>query len=63
MHGTGAHAGPHGYVRHPAYLGTILYELVVPVLLPSCWVLIVGGLNVILLILRSALEEASYRPS
>ena len=41
-----ATGGPYRYVRHPAYLGAILYELAVPVLLASWWALIVGGLNV-----------------
>ncbi len=52
---------PPGYVRDPAYLGTILYELAVPVLLGSWWALIVGGLNVILLILGTALEDRTLR--
>jgi protein-S-isoprenylcysteine O-methyltransferase Ste14 len=49
--------GPYRYMRHPAYLGTILYELALPVLLASWWALIVGGFNAILLILRTALED------
>jgi len=56
-----ATGGPYRYARHPAYLGTILYELAVPVLLASWWALIVGGLNVILLILRTALEDRTLR--
>jgi len=49
--------GPYRYVRHPAYLGAILYELAVPVLLGSWWAFIASGLGVILLILRTALED------
>ncbi len=56
-----ATGGPYRYVRHPAYLGTILYELAVPVLLASWWALIVSGLNVILLILRTALEDRTLQ--
>lgn len=52
-----ARGGPYQYVRHPAYIGTILYELAVPVLLASWWALIPGGLNVILFVLRTALED------
>jgi protein-S-isoprenylcysteine O-methyltransferase Ste14 len=52
-----ATGGPYHYVRHPAYLGAILYELAVPVLLASWWALIVSGVSVILLILRTALED------
>lgn len=54
---TVATGGPYHYVRHPAYVGTILYELAVPVLLASWWGLIPGGLNAILLVLRTALED------
>jgi protein-S-isoprenylcysteine O-methyltransferase Ste14 len=56
-----ATGGPYRYVRHPGYLGTILYELAVPVLLASWWALIVGGLNVVLLILRTALEDRTLQ--
>ncbi len=49
--------GPYRYVRHPAYLGAILYELAVPVLLASWWSLLVSGVNVVLLVLRTALED------
>jgi protein-S-isoprenylcysteine O-methyltransferase Ste14 len=49
--------GPYLYVRHPAYAGAILYEAAVSVLLASWWALIASGLNVFLLILRTALED------
>ncbi|MGA9351161.1 MAG: isoprenylcysteine carboxylmethyltransferase family protein [Anaerolineae bacterium] len=53
--------GPYHYVRHPAYIGAILYELAVPVLLASWWALIASGLNAILLILRTALEDRTLQ--
>jgi protein-S-isoprenylcysteine O-methyltransferase Ste14 len=56
-----ATGGPYRYVRHPAYLGTILYELAVPVLLASWWALIVGGLNAVLIVLRTALEDRTLQ--
>jgi protein-S-isoprenylcysteine O-methyltransferase Ste14 len=58
---TVATGGPYRYVRHPAYLGAILYELAVPVLLASWWALLVSGVNVILLILRTALEDRALQ--
>jgi protein-S-isoprenylcysteine O-methyltransferase Ste14 len=58
---TVATGGPYRYVRHPAYLGAILYELAVPVLLASGWALIASGLNAVLLILRTALEDRTLR--
>lgn len=54
-------SGPYRYVRHPAYLGSILFELAVPVLLDSWWSLIVSGINVLLLILRTALEDRTLQ--
>ncbi len=56
-----ATGGPYHYLRHPAYVGAILYELAVPVLLASWWALIVSGLNAILLILRTALEDRTLQ--
>lgn len=58
---TVATAGPYNYVRHPAYVGAILYELAVPVLLASWWAFIASGLSAILLILRTALEDRTLR--
>ncbi len=56
-----ATGGPYRYVRHPGYLGTILYELAVPVLLASWWALVIGVLNTILLLVRTALEDRTLR--
>jgi protein-S-isoprenylcysteine O-methyltransferase Ste14 len=56
-----ATGGPYHYVRHPAYVGAILYELAVPVLLASWWALIASGMGAILLILRTALEDRTLR--
>ncbi|MBE7553917.1 MAG: isoprenylcysteine carboxylmethyltransferase family protein [Anaerolineales bacterium] len=56
-----ATGGPYHYVRHPAYVGAILYELAVPILLASWWAFIISGLNAILLILRTALEDRTLK--
>ena len=53
--------GPYQAVRHPAYLGAILFELAVPVLLASWPALLISGLSVILLILRTALEDRTLQ--
>ena len=54
---TVAAGGPYRFIRHPAYLGVIFYELFVAVLLASWPALIVGGLNTLLVILRTSLED------
>jgi protein-S-isoprenylcysteine O-methyltransferase Ste14 len=49
--------GPYRYVRHPAYLGAIFYELAVSILLASWPAFIVSVLSTILLVLRTLLED------
>ena len=53
--------GPYRYVRHPAYTGSILYELAVPILLASWPALIASGVSTLLLILRTALEDRTLQ--
>jgi len=52
-----ATGGPYRFVRHPAYTGTILFELAAPVLLDSWWALIPGALNAVLFLIRTMLED------
>lgn len=54
---TVATGGPYRYVRHPGYVGVILAELALSTLLGSWWAIVAGGLCVILLIIRTALED------
>jgi len=54
---TVATGGPYRFVRHPGYVGTILFELVTPVMLGSWWALIPGGLSALLIVIRTALED------
>jgi protein-S-isoprenylcysteine O-methyltransferase Ste14 len=56
-----ATGGPYRFVRHPAYLGAILYELAVPVLLASWWAMIPSVLCAFLLLLRTALEDRTLQ--
>jgi protein-S-isoprenylcysteine O-methyltransferase Ste14 len=53
--------GPYRSVRHPAYVGSILFELAAPILLGSLWALIPGGLNAILFVVRTALEDRALQ--
>jgi protein-S-isoprenylcysteine O-methyltransferase Ste14 len=53
--------GPYHYVRHPAYLGAILFELAVPVLLASWGSLAISAVGALLLILRTALEDRTLQ--
>jgi protein-S-isoprenylcysteine O-methyltransferase Ste14 len=49
--------GPYRWVRHPAYVGTILFELASPLMLGSWWAFIPGGLSALLYVVRTALED------
>ncbi len=53
--------GPYRFVRHPGYLGGILYELASSILLASWWSLLVGAFGAILLTLRTALEDRTLQ--
>ena len=56
-----ASGGPYATVRHPGYLGTVIFELVTPILLGSWWALIPGVIAAALLVLRTALEDRTLQ--
>jgi protein-S-isoprenylcysteine O-methyltransferase Ste14 len=56
-----ATGGPYRHVRHPGYVGMILFELAISSLLASWWAIIAGGLCAALLILRTALEDRTLQ--
>jgi protein-S-isoprenylcysteine O-methyltransferase Ste14 len=53
--------GPYQFVRHPGYLGAILFELAVPILLASWWAFIPCLLGATLLLVRTALEDRTLQ--
>jgi len=53
--------GPYHYVRHPGYAGAIIAELSVAVLLDSWAALAVSFICVVLLIIRTALEDRTLQ--
>jgi len=54
---TAVTGGPYRYVRHPGYVGGIMFQLGTPLLLGSLWTLIPAGLTALLLVVRTALED------
>jgi protein-S-isoprenylcysteine O-methyltransferase Ste14 len=56
-----ATGGPYRFVRHPGYVGSVLFELAVPFMLASWWAVAIGGLNVLLFVLRTALEDRTLQ--
>ena len=53
--------GPYSYVRHPAYVGMIVFEVAMAILLDSWYALIASGVCAILLILRTVLEDRTLQ--
>ena len=56
-----ATGGPYRFVRHPAYTGTILTSLSIPILLASWWAFAVGLFAALLMILRTILEDRTLQ--
>ena len=53
--------GPYRIVRHPGYVGGLLFTLASPLLLGSLWGLIPAVLSSVLLVARTALEDVTLR--
>lgn len=56
-----ASGGPYRLIRHPGYVGTILTHLATPFLLGSAWALIPAILAVIVLVVRTGLEDKTLQ--
>ena len=53
--------GPYQLVRHPGYVGAILAYLATPIALGSLWAIIPSGLTILLLMVRTALEDRTLQ--
>ncbi|MDH5385538.1 MAG: isoprenylcysteine carboxylmethyltransferase family protein [Candidatus Aminicenantes bacterium] len=53
--------GPYNYVRHPGYLGYIIFTLATPIALGTFWGLVFSGIIGVLLIIRTVLEDATLK--
>jgi len=53
--------GPYKYIRHPGYLGMIIYYIATPLFLGSLWSFIPAFLTSILFIIRTALEDNTLK--
>ena len=52
-----ATSGPYRFIRHPMYLGTLIYSFSFPLFLESLWALIPGAVVFVLFVIRTALED------
>lgn len=53
--------GPYRYIRHPGYLGSLIYLSVTPLVLGSFWGLILVIIPFILLLIRTNLEDDTLK--
>ncbi len=58
---TVATKGPYKYVRHPGYVGYIIFTLATPIALGTFGGLAFSGITGILLIVRTGLEDATLK--
>lgn len=56
-----AATGPYRYIRHPGYLGMIVYHCFTPVLLGTLWALIPAFLTSLLFVIRTRLEDKTLK--
>lgn len=56
-----ATGGPYRFVRHPGYVGTILFYLATPFMFGSRWALIPAILAAIALVVRTAMEDRTLQ--
>lgn len=54
-------SGPYRFIRHPAYAGSILWWLVTPVILGTLWGIIPAGIQILLFVIRTALEDKTLQ--
>jgi protein-S-isoprenylcysteine O-methyltransferase Ste14 len=54
-------SGPYRFVRHPGYLGALIFEVSVGILLGSWWAFGVSLISAALLIIRTVLEDRTLR--
>ncbi len=50
-------SGPYHYVRHPGYLGAILFDSATPLMLNSVWAFIPAVLTIYASVIRTSLED------
>jgi protein-S-isoprenylcysteine O-methyltransferase Ste14 len=50
-------SGPYRWIRHPGYAGSLLTTLVIPLFLDSLWALLPAVFSIILLVIRTNLED------
>jgi protein-S-isoprenylcysteine O-methyltransferase Ste14 len=53
--------GPYRFIRHPGYVGGLLYGIATPLILGSTWALVPAGVAALLLVGRTVLEDRTLQ--
>ncbi len=53
--------GPYRYIRHPGYLGALLFDVATPLMLGSIWALIPSVVTVYAIAVRTVLEDRTLQ--
>ncbi len=53
--------GPYSFIRHPGYLGSIIFNLTLPLVLDSAWIFIPALLTIALIVARTNLEDRTLQ--
>jgi protein-S-isoprenylcysteine O-methyltransferase Ste14 len=53
--------GPYRCVRHPGYLGAILFDLAAPLILNSVWAFVPAGITVLAIVARTGMEDKALQ--
>ncbi|MBN1285672.1 MAG: isoprenylcysteine carboxylmethyltransferase family protein [Anaerolineae bacterium] len=56
-----AAGGPYRYVRHPGYVGAVVFYLMTPLVLNALWAFVPAALAVCAIIVRTALEDRTLQ--
>jgi len=54
-------SGPYRIVRHPGYLGSVIFDLAAPLVLGSLWAFVPAAITVVLIFVRTALEDRTLQ--
>jgi protein-S-isoprenylcysteine O-methyltransferase Ste14 len=54
-------SGPYRWLRHPGYTGALLFDLATPLALASTWAFVPAAATVIIIIVRTALEDSTLQ--
>ncbi|MEN8172213.1 MAG: isoprenylcysteine carboxylmethyltransferase family protein [Chloroflexota bacterium] len=54
-------SGPYQFVRHPGYLGSVIFSLATPFILGTFWALIPAIIMVVIIMIRTALEDKTLK--